>query len=138
MASVAQKLARRAGDYIRMTAALPIAVTATANTDLTLTLPAGVRNVAFRTITTTAFGAATDATIAIGNAAAGAQYVAAVSIKAAGVVSHSYATGATAELDTVPGVVGTLTTIYVRIAQSGTASATGAATLFADYSMPVS
>lgn len=135
MATIGQMLVGAPGNLNRVTTAVPLAVTAVANTDLTFQIPAGARNVQFRTMTSTAFTAGTDAQLSIGNAAAGAQYVALVTIKAAGVVSHTYATGAVIELDAVPGAPGTMTTFYVRIVQTGTATAVGAATLFADFSL---
>ena len=106
-----------------------LTVTAVANTDTTVAIPAGARITGFTVYTTTAFGAVTDATIALGNAAAGAQYVAATSIKAAGVYNLTLAATAIAGLLSFPG------TLYVRIAQTGTASATGAATLVVQYSV---
>lgn len=108
-----------------------ITVTATANTDITMSIPAGAVITRLMVYTTTAFGAATDATIALGNAAGGAQYVAATSIKAGGVVTLSPAatTAAASGLLSFPG------TLYIRIAQTGTASATGAATLVVGYSI---
>jgi len=137
MATVAQKLVRGASYLNRVSKAVPIAVTATANTDITFTLPAGARDVTFRTKTATAFGAATDATLQIGSASAGAEFVAAVSVKAQGQVAHTLVGGGVATLDTVAGTPGTETIFYVRIVQTGTASATGAATLFADFAVPV-
>ncbi len=101
---------------------LAIAVTATANTDFTLTVPKS-RILRITTFTTTAFGAATDATLQVGSAAAGAQYVAAVSIKNAGVVEHTLVAGALGALSSVAEG----TTLYFRVVQTGTASATGAA-----------
>lgn len=106
-----------------------ISVTATANTDTTVTVPTGARIIGFSVYTTTAFGASTDATIALGNASGGAQYVAATSIKAAGVYNLTLAATAVSGLLSFPG------TLYVRIAQTGTASATGAATLVITYAV---
>jgi len=133
MSTVGQKLTR--GGLNRCAICVPVTVTAVTNTDFTFQLPAGARDVTFRTKTITAFGAVTDAQLSIGNAAAGAQYVAAVSIKAAGQVAHTLAGGAMSELDTVPGAPGSMTTIYGRVAQSGGNSATGLATLIVEYSV---
>lgn len=132
----------RIGSYASGTVASPVAsvnanqtqalsVTAVANTDTTMSIPAGARITKMTVYTTTAFGAATDATIALGNASGGAQYVAATSIKAGGVVVLSAAatTAAASGLLSFPG------TLYIRIAQTGTASATGAATLVVEYSI---
>ena len=139
MATNQQLRARSAGVFNRFTAACPLPVTAgAANADFIVQVPAGARDLTFKTKTSTAYGAVTDAQISIGNAAAGAQYVAAVSIKAAGQVSHTLVAGAMSELDTVPGSPGQMANIYVRVAQTGGNSATGAATLFVDYSVPVS
>lgn len=137
MATVAQKLARRAGDLIRLSTAIPLAVTATANTDIAFTLPAGARDVTFRTKTTTAFGAATDAQLQVGSSVGGAEFVAGVSIKALGQVVHTPVAAGVASLETAPGAPGTQTTFTARIVQTGAASATGAATLFVDYALPV-
>ena len=41
-----------------------------------------------------------------------------------------------ADLDQVPGALGSMSTFTARIVQSGTASATGAATLYVEYSIP--
>ncbi len=138
MATVAQKLARRAGDLVRLTLAVPLAVTATANTDFAFALPGGARDVVFRTKTTTAFGAATDAQISVGSTVGGAEHVALVSVKAVGQVVHALVGSGVAGLETVAGAPGTQTTFTARIVQTGAASATGAATLFIDYALPVS
>jgi hypothetical protein len=130
----------RVGSYASGTVASPVAtvpasqiqaltVTATANTDITMSIPAGARILTFIVYTTTAFGASTDATIALGSASGGAQYVAATSIKAAGVVTLSPATTAPTGMLSFPG------TLYIRIAQTGTASATGAATIAVQYAL---
>jgi hypothetical protein len=130
----------RVGSYASGTVASPVAtvgasqiqalsVTAVANTDVTMTIPAGARILNFIVYTTTAFGASTDATIALGSASGGAQYVAATSIKAAGVVTLAPATTAPAGMLSFPG------TLYIRIAQTGTASATGAATIAVQYAL---
>lgn len=138
MPTVGQKLARQSGAFNRMTMPLALPVTAgAANADFVAYIPAGSRNVKFNTKTSVAFGAVTDAQISIGNAAAGAQYVAAVSIKAAGEVNHTLVAGAMAELDTVPGKLGDLTPVYVRVAQTGGNSATGTGVLFVEYSTPL-
>lgn len=132
----------RLGSYAAGTVATPVAnvqgsgtqsitVTAVANTDLTMSIPAGARVTKATVYTTTAFGAATDATISLGNAAGGAQYVAATSIKAGGVYTLAFvaSTAAASGLLSFPG------TLYIRITQTGAASATGAATLVVEYSI---
>lgn len=134
MATVAQKLAKQAGAFIRSSMELSLPVTATANTDFAaVLLPAGARNVTYKTYTTTAYTAVTDAQISIGSTAGGVDYVAATTIKAIGVKTHT-PVDAAAAVHLAPGVL----TFFVRVTQSGTASAVGAATLVFDYSLPVS
>ena len=107
-----------------------LSVTASAAvTPLTVTVPTGARITGIIVYTTTAFGAATDVTIALGNAASGAQYVAATSIKAAGVYPLTLAATAVAGLLSFPG------TLYLTITQTGALSATGAATLAIQYAV---
>jgi hypothetical protein len=114
-----------------MTISVPLPVTAVANTDFIIPLPQNAQNVTFRTVTTTAYGAATDATLQIGKTAAGAEYVAAVTIKAVGVVNHTLVTTNLADLNAFPAA----TTLTARIVQSGAASATGTAVLYVTYSL---
>lgn len=112
---------------VMVTRTQAIAVTATANTDITLTMPRS-KITTLLVLTGTAFGAATDATIQIGTTVGGVDYVAAQTIKAAAKVSLTFA----AALLAFP----TLTdasTLYIRIVQTGAASATGAATLIVEY-----
>lgn len=137
MATSGQGIARAPGAMIRCSVAIPLTVTAVANTDFNFQLPCAARNVVFRTKTVTAFGAATDAQLQLGKTVGGAEYVAAVSIKAQGEVAHAEVASGIPDLDQVPGSLGMMTTFTGRIVQSGAASATGAATLYADYSMPV-
>lgn len=136
MASTAQKIAKSAAaggatGGMRCTAAFLLPVTAVANTDFVFSLPAGSFNHSFRTITETAYGAATDAQISIGKTAGGAEYVAATTIKAQGVKAHTIVDSGAADYRNFPGQ------LNVRVAQSGAASATGAATLYVDYSVAV-
>lgn len=128
MSTNAQKAAK--GAAIRVSKSFSLPVTAVANTDFVFDLPVGAVDVEFRTLTTTAYGAATDAQISIGSAAGGAQYVAATTIKAIGRKAHALVDAAAASFLSWPG------SLYVRVAQSGTASAVGAATLVAEYSLP--
>ncbi len=137
MATEGQGLTRLPGATIRCTAIVPLAVTAVANTDFNFQLPSGARNIVFRTKTTTAFGAATDAQLQLGKTVGGAEYVAAVSIKAQGEVAHAAVAAGMPDLETVPGQLGGSTAFTGRIVQTGAASANGAATLFVDYSIPV-
>lgn len=143
----------RQGQYdnawtVENNAILPIAVTAVANTDLgPIYIPAGSTITTITCYTGTAFGAATNANLTVGSAAGGAQYVAAVDVKAQGTTSCTLVAGAlgsfatagsglmnTATDTTVSPLAGAPTTpLYVRITQVGTASATGAATLVVKY-----
>lgn len=137
MATLAQKLARRAGDTIRVTAVVALSVTAVANTDFTFALPAGARDVTFSILTTTAFTAVTDAQLSLGKTVGGAEYMAAASIKALGKVTSTLVGTNIADLETVPGVPGAQTTFNGRIVQSGGSTAVGAATLFVSYALSV-
>jgi hypothetical protein len=128
MATVAQKATKRA--YTRAMSMFDLPVTAVANTDFIFSIPANAKNVTYRTYTTTAYTASTDATIAIGSSAGGAQYVAATTIKAVGVKSHTPVDAQAASHLSHPG------TLYVRVAQTGTATAVGAGTLCVEYSLP--
>lgn len=103
------------------------------NTDITASVPVGAGISAIQVYTTTAFTAVTDAMISIGNAAGGAQYVAAVSIKAVGVYNLTLVNAAAAALLSMPSGSPNL---FIRIAQSGGNTAVGAATLVVDYLLP--
>jgi hypothetical protein len=134
MATLGQKLAKQAGTFIRCAQELSLPVTATANTDYAaIALPAGAHNITYRTITTTAYTASTDAKISIGSTAGGVDYVAATTILAVGVKSHT-PVDAAAAVHLAPGAL----TLFVRVTQTGTPTAVGAATLIIDYSLPVS
>lgn len=104
-----------------------ITVTAATNTDLTLTVPK-CKIITLIVFTSTAFGAATDATLQIGSTSTGSEYVAAVSIKAAGKLALTFASALGAYPTITEG-----STLYLRVVQSGTLSATGAATLVVEY-----
>jgi hypothetical protein len=109
-------------------AKLSLPVTATANTDFTLSLPTGASVISANVFTSTAYGAATDCTIQIGSAAAGSQYVAATSIKAQGAYLLTFVAGAY-QLGNLPAAPN----LFIRLVQTGTASATGAAILVIEY-----
>lgn len=133
MATVGQKITRRAGDYIRCATTLSLPVTAVANTDYAaFNLPLTATAVTYKTYTTTGYGAATDAQISIGSTAGGVDYVAATTIKAVGVKTHT-PVDAAAAVHLAPGSL----QFFVRVTQSGAASATGAATLVIEYNLPV-
>lgn len=110
-----------------------LAVAAVTNTDLTASLPPGAIIQSMTVYTTTAFTAVSDAQISIGNAAGGAQYVAAVSIKALGVYALTLVGSAAAALANFPSGSPNL---FVRVAQSGGSTAVGAATLVVSYVLP--
>jgi hypothetical protein len=134
MATLVQKLAKQAGSYIRCEQTLSLPVTATANTDYpAVALPPGAINVTYKTYTTTAYTAGTDAKISIGSTAGGVDYVAATTIAAIGVKLHT-PVDAAAAVHLAPAAL----TFFVRVTQSGTATAVGAATLVFSYSLPVS
>jgi len=113
---------------------VPLPVTAVANTDLTATVPAGSFLISASTYTSVAYGAATDATIAVGTTVGGGEYVAATTIKAIGVKNHTLVDAATPGFVALPGAAGA---IKIRIVQTGTASATGTGFLCLRVSMPL-
>ena len=108
-----------------------LTVPSQANTDFIVPVPKGARNVNFRVITDTAFGAATDCQISIGKTVGGAEYVAATTVKAVGVYALTNVNAQAADYESLP-----QDGINVRLVQSGAASATGQAKLYVDYSMP--
>lgn len=115
------------------TAPLALAVTATANTDFTITgVPLGAIIHSIKVYTTTLFTAGTDAKIQVGITAGGAELVAATSILAVGVVNLAPVASAVAAADWLSAPA----TITARIVQSGTATAVGAATLLVFFSIP--
>lgn len=113
---------------------IPLAVTATANTDIVAALPPGATFLSAAVYTTTAFTAVTDCTIQIGNAAAGAQYVAAVSVKAVAVVQLTLVNAAAAALSSMPALT-TGSNVFVRLVQTGGATAVGAGILEIEYAL---
>jgi hypothetical protein len=137
MATVGQSIVQNAGGGVRCGYPVTLTVPAQANTDFTFNIPVGARNVIFSTVTVSAFGAATDAQLQIGKTVGGAEYVAATSIKALGKVTHTLVATNIADLETVPASLGGVSAFTARIVQTGTASATGQATLFIEYTMLV-
>lgn len=137
MATNAQKNARHAGALNRIEDVVAVTVTAVANTDFSFQVPSAARNLSFRAKTVTAFGAATDAQLQLGKTAGGAEYVAAVSVKALGDYALAQVATLMAELDTVTGQAGQMTTFTGRVVQSGAASATGLTNLYVSYSLPL-
>ena len=121
------------GPRISQSLSLSLPVTAVTNTDLTASVPPGSIITGFDVYTTTAYGAVTDAQISIGSSAGSAAYVADTSIKAVGKVSLTLVNAAAEALLSAPNASPNL---FVRIAQSGGNSATGAATLVIRYIGP--
>src|SRR5438477_8287860 len=113
-------------DYIQ-TLALP--VTAVANTDFTMSIPPGATLLSAVVYTSVAYTGAT-ATIQIGNAAAGAQYVAAVSIAPIGIVNLTLLAAQTPALSSMPNASPNL---FIRIVQTATFTAVGSAKLIINY-----
>ena len=114
--------------------ALALPVTATANTDFTMSIPPGARIASMTVYTTTAYGAATDCKIEIGTSAGDNSYVAQTSIKAAGIVILTPATSAACAAAFLSMPTGA-PNLWIRLVQTGTASATGAATLVVDFDL---
>lgn len=110
---------------------LAMTVTATANTDFTMSLPTGATLLRATVYTGTAFLAATDAKVSIGVSAGDQTYVAQATIKALGVYALTLVAAASAALLSLPAPVN----LFVRITQTGTTSATGAATLVVEYAI---
>jgi len=136
MANIAQKMAKASNlgstgrALARSELEIDLSVLAQANTDIVVPMPVGARILSLRTVTNTAFTAATDAQISIGNVAGGAQYVAATTIKAVGVKNHTLVDAAAADYQGIP------QDLFVRIAQSGSTTAIGAAKLYVAYALP--
>lgn len=105
-------------------------VTAATNTDFSTSVPAGTSIVRLTVYTTTAYGASTDAKIQLGSTLGGVDYVAAVTIKALGIHALTLVAAGLANLMNMPSGSPNL---FARIVQTGTLSATGAATLVVEY-----
>lgn len=108
---------------------LSLPVTATANTDFTISAPAGKSLLHATVYTGTGYGAATDAKISIGATAGGQDYVAQATIKAVGVYALTLVNAGAAAIGALPATPN----LFVRVTQTGTTSATGAATLVLEY-----
>jgi hypothetical protein len=108
---------------------ISLPVTAVTNTDFVMSIPAGSILHSIMVYTTTAY-TGTTANLSIGNAAAGAQYVTAVSIASIGIVSLTLLAAQTPAFASMPAVPN----LFIRIAQSTTPTAVGAATLLVKYS----
>jgi hypothetical protein len=108
---------------------ISLPVTAVTNTDFVMSIPAGSILHSIMVYTTTAY-TGTTANLSIGNSAAGAQYVTAVSIASIGIVSLTLLAAQTPAFASMPAVPN----LFIRIAQSTTPTAVGAATLLVKYS----
>jgi hypothetical protein len=116
---------------VRVAQRISATVTAVANTDLPpLSIPPGATILGITAYTTTAFTAGTDAKLEAGISAGDATYVAATSIKALGVVAMTLASA------TLAAMGATLPNLFIRIVQSGTPTAVGAATIVVEYLIP--
>jgi len=132
---------------VQLAEIVPISVTAALTTDIgPVYIPANSTVIGMTTFTGTAFTGAT-VTISVGSTLGGAEYVAATTIKAAGTFAHTLVAGAlgdkatagsglmnTASNSTISDLAGAPTTpIYIRITQTATTTAVGAATLVIQY-----
>ena len=91
----------------------------TTNVDSTFILPAGSQIVQMFADTLTAWDSATSAGMTIGSTAGGTEYASSVDVKSNGRESLSYTAAQLAAMDDI----GTSTTVYVRVAQSGATTA---------------
>jgi hypothetical protein len=102
--------------------AIPMPVTAVANTEFTLTLPP-CTIVRAQTVTTTAYTGNT-VTAQLGTTLGGVDIVAATTIKAAGIFAHTVVAA---------GAKFAGGTVFVRVAQTATLTAVGLGTLSVEY-----
>lgn len=133
MATLAQKLATRPGAYYAVRETLSLPVTATANTDFTFTFPPKAINGNISVFTTTAYTAGTDAKLSVGSTAGGVDYVAAITIAAIAMQALTRVAAAAVTWLSPGGL-----TFNLRVVQTGTATAVGAATAVISYELPVS
>lgn len=111
---------------------LSLPVTAVANTDYpALIVPPGAAIESIVVYTTTAY-TGTGVTVQIGSSAGDTSYVAATSIKSAGIVTLTPAATATASAALLSAPAAGL---FIRVAQSGTPTAVGAATLVVAFDL---
>ena len=110
---------------------LPITVTAVAATDFIASVPLGATIMSASFFTSTAFGAATNAFISMGVSAGDGTYVAlaTTSVKALGIVNVPLLGAAAAALLNMPAPPN----LFIRLAQTGAASATGAGSLLVNF-----
>lgn len=112
---------------------IPLPVTAAASTAFTVSLPPGGTLLNASVYTYVAYGAVTDCKISLGVSAADNSYLTggtAVSIKALGVYELVLAQPAAAGPAIMPN---TSPNLFITVAQTGTASATGSAFLVLNY-----
>lgn len=108
---------------------ISLPVTAIANTDFTVSAPKGKSLLRATVYTGTAYTAGTDAKIEIGTSAGDASYVAQATIAAIGVHALTLVSAAAAALASLPATPN----LFVRVVQTGTPTAVGAATLVLEY-----
>ena len=109
---------------------LAMTVTAVATTDFpAMSIPKGATLLRAFVYTGTAFTAGTDCKISIGTSAGDQSYVAQASVAAIGIVELTLVNAAAATLLAAI----TAPQFFVRLTQSGTATAVGAATLVLEY-----
>lgn len=106
-----------------------ITVTATANTDFAVPIPAGASVLSVQTYTDTAF-TGTTVTLQAGSTVGGVDYIAAATIKAAGTVFHTLVAAAQ-QLGNFPAA----TNFNIRIVQTGPTNV-GHATVVIEYALP--
>ena len=107
-----------------------LTVTAVTNTDTVIAIPVGARVKDFFIYVTAAFTGGTP-TISIGNAAGGAQYVAATTLATAGV----YALVPAATTVAAIGLLSAPGNLFIRINQASAPTAVGAVTLSISYAV---
>lgn len=104
---------------LSQTALINFSATGTTNVDATFTLPASSQIVNFFVDTLTAWDSATSASLTIGSTAGGTEYFTGVDVKTNGRETASNSAAQLAAMDDI----GTNTTVYVRVAQTGATTA---------------
>lgn len=117
------------GAHALVGSASSVTVTATANTDFIMAVPPGSTIVGASAITTTTFGAATDAKIQLGSSVGGSDYVAGTTVSLQGAHALTLLGGAqSGNLINMPTLTGGAN-IFGRLVQTGTASSIGGSTI---------
>jgi hypothetical protein len=134
MATVAQKGEGKRGGVARVTQVLSLTMTAGAQTDVPFTIPEGSKFVRFQWATSAAFsGSPTNINLTVGSAVAGAQYVAAVDVKAATVpTAASLVTAGAADLISAPAGQ----TWHATLTAVGGTNPAGTCTVLVEYTPP--